>query len=86
VKIKIDENLASAHGRILAEAGHDVCDVHVEALAGATDDVVWSRVCEEGRLLVTLDADFADIRRFAPGTHPASSSCAPRTRARRWSR
>jgi predicted nuclease of predicted toxin-antitoxin system len=70
VKIKIDENLAATHARILAEAGHEVSDVHVESLSGATDDLLWSRVCAEGRFLVTLDTDFADVRRLAPGTHP----------------
>ena len=70
MRIKIDENLAATHARILAEAGHDVSDVHVESLGGATDDLLWARVCAEGRFLVTLDTDFADVRRFAPGTHP----------------
>jgi predicted nuclease of predicted toxin-antitoxin system len=70
VKVKIDENLSGSHGRILAEAGHDVTDVHDEGLAGASDDDVWARVCDEDKLLVTLDHDFSDVRRFAPGTHP----------------
>jgi predicted nuclease of predicted toxin-antitoxin system len=70
VKLKIDENLSRAHRRILEAAGHDVADVHDEQLAGASDDVLWSHVCEEGRFLVTLDTDFSDVRRFLPGTHP----------------
>jgi predicted nuclease of predicted toxin-antitoxin system len=70
VKIKIDENLAKAHRRILEADGHEVADVHEERLAGASDDVLWSHVCEEGRFLVTLDADFSDVRRFLPGSHP----------------
>ena len=48
MKIKVDENLARAHRRVLEEAGHDVADVHEEGLVGATDDVLWSHVCEEG--------------------------------------
>lgn len=56
--------------QLLAEAGHDVADVHEEQLAGATDASLWAHVSAEGRLLVTLDTDFADIRRFQPGTHP----------------
>jgi predicted nuclease of predicted toxin-antitoxin system len=70
VKIKIDENLAQAHRRILEAAGLDVADVHDERLAGASDHVLWSHVCEEGRFLVTLDTDFSDIRQFLPGSHP----------------
>jgi predicted nuclease of predicted toxin-antitoxin system len=70
VKIKIDENLARAHRRILEAAGHDVADVHDERLTGASDHVLWSHVCGEGRFLVTLDTDFSDIRQFLPGSHP----------------
>jgi predicted nuclease of predicted toxin-antitoxin system len=70
VKIKIDENLSLAHRRILESAGHDVADVHDERLAGASDDVLWSHVCEEGRFLVTLDTEFSDVRLFLPGSHP----------------
>ena len=49
MKIKVDENLSLAHRRILEAAGHDVADVYDERLAGASDDVLWSHVCEEGR-------------------------------------
>lgn len=70
MKIKVDENLARAHRRVLEAAGHDVADVHDERLVGASDDVLWAHVCEEGRLLVTLDTDFSDVRRFLPGSHP----------------
>lgn len=70
MKLKIDENLSRAHRRLLASVGHDVSDVHDEHLSGARDEVLWSAVCDEGRLLITLDTDFADVRRFAPGQHP----------------
>jgi predicted nuclease of predicted toxin-antitoxin system len=70
VKIKIDENLSLAHRRLLEGVGHEVADVHDERLSGASDDVLWSHVCAEGRFLVTLDTDFSDVRRFSPGSHP----------------
>jgi predicted nuclease of predicted toxin-antitoxin system len=70
VKIKLDENLASAHRRLLEAAGHDVADVHDENLAGASDDLLWSHASAEGRFLITLDTDFSDLRHFAPDTHP----------------
>lgn len=79
MNVKIDENLARAHRRILEAAGHDVADVHDERLAGASDDVLWSHVCAEGRFLVTLDADFSDVRMFGcslRGPIRASSWCA----------
>lgn len=70
MKLKLDENLARAHRRLLEAAGHDVADVHDERLAGASDELLWSHVCAEGRILVTLDTDFSDVRRFTPGSHP----------------
>ncbi len=69
MRIKVDENLAAVHRRILEEAGHDVTDVYDENLRGADDADLWSRVCEETRFLVTLDHDFSDVREFQPGTH-----------------
>jgi predicted nuclease of predicted toxin-antitoxin system len=41
-----------------------------EGLSGADDAAVWQRVLAEGRFFITLDLDFSDVRRFAPGTHP----------------
>ncbi|HEV3073865.1 MAG TPA: DUF5615 family PIN-like protein [Thermoanaerobaculia bacterium] len=41
-----------------------------EQLSGSTDELLWSRVVADGRLLITLDLDFSDVRRFRPGTHP----------------
>jgi predicted nuclease of predicted toxin-antitoxin system len=70
VKIKIDENLAKGPSSHPRSGCHEVADVHDEQLAGAKDEVLWSHVREEGRLLVTLDADFSDVRRFSPGSHP----------------
>lgn len=69
MRLKLDENLARAHRRLLEAAGHDAADVHDERLAGASDELLWSHVCAEGRILVTLDTDFSDVRRFSPGSH-----------------
>jgi hypothetical protein len=43
------------------------CD---EGLSGQSDEVVWGRSCQEGRLFITLDLDFADVRHYAPRAHP----------------
>jgi predicted nuclease of predicted toxin-antitoxin system len=68
--VKLDENLSRAHVDLLRQAGYDVDRVDEQGLSGATDERVWERVCADGRLLVTLDLDFSDIRRYQPGTHP----------------
>lgn len=68
--VKLDENLARAHVDRLRQAGYDADRVHDEGLSGAADERVWERVCAEGRLFITLDLDFSDVRRYQPGTHP----------------
>jgi len=36
---------------------------------GTPDDVLWQRVQDERRFLMTADKGFADLRHQAPGTH-----------------
>lgn len=69
MKIKLDENLPSGLAGALADLGHDVDTVLEEGLAAENDDKVWQAAQLAGRLLVTQDLDFSDIRRFQPGTH-----------------
>lgn len=69
MKIKLDENLPARLAGILSALGHDVHTVPEEGLAGRSDAEVWQAACKEGRLLITQDMDFSDVRRFAPGTH-----------------
>jgi predicted nuclease of predicted toxin-antitoxin system len=68
--VKLDEHLGKAHLQLLRESGYDVDTVLGERLSGSSDEFLWSRVVADGRLLITLDLDFSDVRRFQPGTHP----------------
>lgn len=54
---------------MLGGLGHDVDTVPEEELTGRPDSDVWACTQEAERLLITQDMDFADLRRFAPGTH-----------------
>ena len=69
MKIKLDENLPVSLAEVLAKAGHAVDTVPAEGLAGRDDDAIWSAAQHEGRFLITQDLDFADVRRYEPGTH-----------------
>lgn len=69
MKLKLDENIAASEKPRLPALGYDVDTVLDEGLRGKTDDNVWAAAQAEGRLLVTQDLDFSDVRRFAPGTH-----------------
>jgi predicted nuclease of predicted toxin-antitoxin system len=66
VKFKIDENLPIEAATTLCEAGFDAETIRDERLSGADDDAVAARVQREGRVLVTLDLDFANIQAYPP--------------------
>ena len=70
VILKLDENL-SRHLKVrLAELGYDVVTVSDEGLLSRPDHVVGEAARTEGRMLFTLDLDFANLVKFPPGTHP----------------
>jgi predicted nuclease of predicted toxin-antitoxin system len=69
MRIKLDENLPARLAGILSAQKHDVHTVPGENLSGRPDTDIWQVACKEGRLLITQDMDFSDVRRFAPGTH-----------------
>ncbi len=70
MKFKLDENLPELVREALRELGHDVHTVADEGLSGAADDAVLGACGAEGRVLITLDLDFSDIRSYPPGSHP----------------
>jgi predicted nuclease of predicted toxin-antitoxin system len=82
VKIKLDENLPSDLKTLLQSSGYEVTDVHEENLSGEADPQVLQAAKQEGRLLMTFDTDFADIRQYPPGTH--SGIVVFRFRDQRW--
>ena len=67
---KLDENLTGVLAKLLAEAGHDAITVAEQGMAGASDPRVASVCRDEGRVLMTLDMDFADIRNYPPHDYP----------------
>jgi len=69
VKIKLDENLPTRLVSALVALGHEVDTVPAEGLAGRDDADVWAAAQADGRFVITQDLDFADVRRFVPGSH-----------------
>ena len=67
---KLDENLPRGAALQLASAGHDVSTVLEQDLSGAADPRVAEVCSKEGRILVTPDRGFGNIREYPPGTHP----------------
>jgi len=69
LKFKLDENLPADLAVVLHKEGHDVSNVTQEGLGGEDDSIVLKAATKEGRIVLTFDLDFADIRKYPPGTH-----------------
>jgi hypothetical protein len=65
LKFKVDENLPTEYASVLRGAGFEADTVSDEKLSGASDSVLSERCCEEDRVLMTLDFDFANVQASA---------------------
>ena len=72
MRFKIDENLPPECAELLAAAGHDASTVPDERLGGSADPQIALVCRREGRALITLDLDFADIRHYPPEEMPGT--------------
>ena len=70
MEFKVDENLPVEIADLLCQVGHDAVTVVEQHLEGASDSDIASVCQEEGRALITLDIDFADIRAYPPAQFP----------------
>ena len=79
MNIKLDENLSRHLKDQLLPLGHNVSTAFEEGLLGKVDvDVSAAAKCED-RMVFTLDLDFADLRKFPPGSHPGIILFRPRS-------
>ena len=72
MKFKIDENLPVEVADQLQQANYDALTVYDQDLVGAIDENIADVCLAEGRVLVTLDLDFADIRAYPPEKYPGT--------------
>jgi predicted nuclease of predicted toxin-antitoxin system len=79
VKIKLDENLSRQLKGPLSQQGHDVSTALEEGLLGKVDVEGGAAAKSENRMIFTLDLDFADLRKFLPGSHPGVILFRPRS-------
>ena len=70
MRFKLDENLSPMVAGLLTESGHDTTTVAEQRLAGAEDPDIASVCLHEGRILLTFDLDFADVRAYPPHSYP----------------
>lgn len=70
MRFKVDENLPDDIAQALRNRGHDAETVYGEGLRGEEDRTIAARCQQEGRALVTLDLDFANITVYSPEDSP----------------
>jgi len=70
LKFKIDENLPAEFASLLREASMAAESASEERLSGASDETLMERCRSEGRMLVTLDLEFANVQAYPPKSHP----------------
>ena len=79
MKIKLDENLSRHLKGPLSQRGHEVSTALEEGLLGKIDVEVGAAAKSEDQMIFTLDLDFADLRKFPPGSHPGVVLFRPRS-------
>jgi predicted nuclease of predicted toxin-antitoxin system len=70
MRLKLDENLSRRLKSVLENLGHDVKTAADEDLLSRPDTEIAAAANREDRMLFTLDIEFADLRKYAPGSHP----------------
>jgi len=66
LRFKIDENLPIEIADLLGEAGYEAETVWSEQIQGFSDIEILELCQNENRVIVTLDMDFSDIRKYKP--------------------
>ena len=79
MKLKLDENLSRHLKPSLLTLQYDVSTAAEEGLLSQPDPVVGAAAKSEERMLLTLDLEFADMRKYAPGNHPGVVLFRPRS-------
>jgi predicted nuclease of predicted toxin-antitoxin system len=70
MKLKLDENLSLKLKESLSYLDHDVSTAADENLLSQSDAVIAAAASREGRVLLTLDVEFGNLKKYPPGTHP----------------
>lgn len=62
MKILVDENIPLLCVEHLQNTGHDVADIRGTEEEGLSDEAVWNKAQDDGRLLITTDKGFTQRR------------------------
>ena len=70
MKFKLDENLSRHLKDVVSSLGHDAATAAEEDLLARSDREVAAAACAEDRVLLTLDVEFGNLKKYPPGSHP----------------
>ncbi len=71
MKLLLDQGLPRSSAAILREAGFDAVHAGEISLATAEDELILQRGRSEGRIVITLDADFHALMALSSATSPS---------------
>lgn len=83
MKFKLDENFGPTILEVFVAKGLDCQTVRGERLSGASDATVLEATVSEGRILVTMDHDFANVLQYPPSQTAGIAVISPPGRASR---
>ncbi|MEA3357809.1 MAG: DUF5615 family PIN-like protein [Thermodesulfobacteriota bacterium] len=69
MKFLADENISPVSVSYIKGLGFDAIHVREVGLKGKSDQAVMEYALKEGRVLLTMDRDFSDVRNYPPGSH-----------------
>ena len=79
MKLKLDENLSRHLKHVLENLNYDVLTASDQGLLSQDDITIGKAAKTEGRMLLTLDLEFGDLRKYPPGNHPGIILFRPRS-------
>lgn len=82
MKFKTDENVPGEVSDLLKRHGFDSMTIVEQKMGGFKDEDVAVVCRKEGRVLLTLDLDFSDLRSYPPGHFPGLIVLRPTSQSR----
>ena len=79
MRLKLDENLPRRLKTMLSGLNHDVTTAEDEKALSQPDAVIAAAAKAEQRMLITLDVEFGDLRKYPPGSHSGIILFRPRS-------
>jgi predicted nuclease of predicted toxin-antitoxin system len=70
MRFLLDENLSPQLANVFKACGHDAICVYEAGLGGKSDEKIRACAIQQERILITLDADFADLMRYPVAETP----------------